>query len=395
MLRSGVLGRTPQSLRRALSSRLAVPLRPASSGPVRYWQDRVRLAVKGAIAAVAAWALARYALGQPNPYFAPLAALLGVYPTVVGSLREGIRYVAGFLLGAALAIPVGMLLGPGTAGVAVIVVAGVLVSSWRRLGDQNAQVTFTALFGLLLGGHQPLPYITHRMVDVGIGVATGLAVNILVFPPLQLRPAEHAVRQWGDDIARALEDLGDAAASPDSGIQFWPRHDRQLTVSAERARVAARNARDSLRWNPRARVERAVPRPDGAVLDSLDGLTARTRAVARLLQDTSAGNQRYWVPASFGEDYARLLRMLAGPVRQLADLRSPLPGRDALTDASGCQHHLEQRALLPDSSHARSTAQQFARLSGEIVREVAGHQGARNGSASFAGGFPEASRSRK
>ena len=399
MLRSGVIGRTPrrtpQSLKRALPSRLAVPLRPASSGPVRYWQDRVRLAVKGAIAAVAAWALARYALGQPDPYFAPLAALLGVYPTVVGSLREGIRYVAGFLLGAALAIPVGMLLGPGMAGVAVIVVAGVLVSSWRRLGDQNAQVTFTALFGLLLGGYQPLPYITHRMVDIGIGVATGLAVNILVFPPLQLRPAEHAVRQWGDDIAHALEGLGDAAASPDSGIQFWPRHDRQLTVAAEQARAAARNARESLRWNPRARVERAVPRPDGAVLDSLEGLTARTRAVARLLQDTLAGNKPYWVLASFGEDYARLLRMLADPVRQLADLRSPLPGRDALTDASGCQHHLEQRAQLPDNSDARSTAQQLARLSGEIVREVARHEGTRDGSASLADGFPEASRSRK
>lgn len=57
------------------ASRLAQPLRPASSGPVRYWQEQVRLAVKGAIAAVGAWALARYAVGQPDPYFAPLAAL--------------------------------------------------------------------------------------------------------------------------------------------------------------------------------------------------------------------------------------------------------------------------------------------------------------------------------
>jgi hypothetical protein len=42
---------------------------------VRYWQDQVRLAVKAAIAAVGAWALARYAVGQSGPYFAPLAAL--------------------------------------------------------------------------------------------------------------------------------------------------------------------------------------------------------------------------------------------------------------------------------------------------------------------------------
>ena len=60
------------------------------------------------------------------------------------SLREGIQYVAGFLLGAALAVPAGLLLGPGIAGIAVVVIAGVLVSGWHRLGDQSPQVTFTA-----------------------------------------------------------------------------------------------------------------------------------------------------------------------------------------------------------------------------------------------------------
>ena len=45
--------------------------------------------------------------------------------------------------------------------------------------------------------------------------------------------------------------------------------------------------------NPRARVERAVPRPDGVVLDSLEELTARTRAVARvLLEDAAAETSR-------------------------------------------------------------------------------------------------------
>jgi uncharacterized membrane protein YccC len=375
MLRSGVTGSEWEYLKQVWSSRLAVPLRPASSGPVRYWQDQVRLAVKAAIAAVGAWALARYAVGQPDPYFAPLAALLGVYPTVARSLREGVRYVAGFLLGAALAIPVGMLLGPGLAAIAVIVVAGVLVSGWHRLGDQSPQVTLTALFALLLGGYQPLHYVTHRMVDVGIGVATGLAVNVLVFPPLQLRPAEYAIRQWGNDIARALEDLSAAAAAdPGSGMQSWPRHDRQLTVAAEQARRAARNARESLRWNLRAKAERAVPRPDGAVLDSLQELAARPRALARSLPDIRAVDGPSQDRASFGTEYAALLRDLAGPVRQLADLRSS-PPRAALTAACGCQHQLEREtAQLPDHSAARSAAQHLARLTSEIISEVAEHQ---------------------
>jgi uncharacterized membrane protein YccC len=374
MLNGGVIGCTRERLERVWSSRLAMPLRPASSGPVRYWQDQIRLAVKGAIAAVGAWTLARYVVGQPDPYFAPLAALLGVYPTVARSLREGIQYVAGFLLGAALAIPVGILLGPGIAGIAVVVIAGVLVSGWHRLGDQSPQVTFTALFALLLGGHQPFAYITHRMIDVGIGVATGVAVNILVFPPLQLRPAEHAIREWGNDIARALEDLGAAAAEPDSGMKAWPRHDHQLTVAAEQARRAARNARESLRWNLRAKAERAVPRPDGAVLDSLEDLTARTRAVARSLPEIGdvTGPDRDQV--SFGRDFAAMLRILAGLVRQLADLRSSLT-RAALTAARDCQRQLEREtAQLPDHSDTRRAAQHLARLTSEIISEVAEHQ---------------------
>jgi uncharacterized membrane protein YccC len=366
--------RTRKRARRAWSSPLAAPLRPASSGPVRYWQDQVRLAVKAAIAAVAAWALARYAVGQPDPYFAPLAALLGVYPTVARSLRESVQYVGGFLLGAALAIPVGMLLGPGLAGIAVIAVAGVLVSGWHRLGDQSPQVTFTALFALLLGGYQPLHYVTHRMIDVGIGVVTGLVVNVVVFPPLQLRPAEHAIAQWGEEIARTLEDLSRAAADPAAGMRSWARHDRQLTTAAGQARAAAGRARESLRWNPRAVAHRSVPQSDGAVLDALEELTARTRAVARSLPDVKTIDESGPNRASFGRDYAAILDALAGPVRQLADLRSSRPDA-ALSTLSGRQRGLQQQAArLPDDSEAQRAAQRLARLTSQMISEIGEHQ---------------------
>jgi len=370
-IRAGSAALARSTLRRARSSRLATPFRPASSGPVRYWQDRARLAVKGAFAAAAAWVLAKYAAGQPDPYFAPLAALLGVYSTVARSLRESMQYIAGFLLGAALAIPVGMLLGPGTAGIAVIVLAGMLIASWRRLGDQSAQVTFTALFALLLGGHQPLHYVTHRMGEVAIGVVTGLVINIAVFPPLQLRPAEHAVRQWGDDIADALVVLGNAVTDPRRGGQLWPRHDEQLSTSAEQTRAAVRHARESLRWNPRASVSRRVPRPDAAVLDALEELTTRTRAVARSLLDTTAADTPSRIPASFGEEYTRLLLMAADAVRQLADQRGHTPDGPELTALSAAQHHVEhQAARLADSGTEDVAAQRLSRLSADMVREI-------------------------
>jgi uncharacterized membrane protein YccC len=328
------------------------------------------VAAKCALAAMAAWALARYALGQQDPYFAPLAALLGVSPTVARSVREGLQYVAGFVLGAVLSVPVALVLGPSIAGIAVVVLAGVVIGSWRRLGGQSTQVTFTALFVLLIGGYQPLHYLTPRLIDVGIGVIIGLAVNVLVFPPLQLRPAEYAVRQWGDDVAAALDDLAGAAAGRYSPGLSWPRHDRQLSEAAQEARAAARHARESLRWNPRASVERGVPRPDGAVIDSLEELTARTRAVARVLLDAAEAGRPPSLPASFGESYAAMLRTLAGPVRQLADMRSATPDRDELAAAYSCQDHLERQAAQLASSKDGNTARHLADLSRQVVSEL-------------------------
>ena len=179
-----------------------------------------RPAVKGAIAAVAAWVLPRYAVRvSPIPtsrrsrpfwactrrWLARCARALVTWPGSCSALRWRFRSACCW--------------DRQIAGIAVVVVAGVLVSGWRRLGDQSAQVTFTALFALLLGGHQPFHYVAHRMVDVGIGVVTGLVVNVLVFPPLQSSaPAEHAIRQWGEDIAGALEDLS-RARSPIRGLR--------------------------------------------------------------------------------------------------------------------------------------------------------------------------------
>ena len=252
------------------------------------------------------------------------------------------------------------------------------IGSWRALGGQHTQVTFTALFVLLIGGHQPLHYLTSRLIDVGIGVVTGLVVNVLVFPPLQLRPAEHAVRQWGGDLAAALDDLAGAAAGQQSPARSWPQHERRLSETAQQARAAARNAQQSLRWNPRAKIERVVPRPDGVVLDSLEELTARTRAIARALLDAAAGDEPPGLPAPFGDSYAAMLRLLTGPVRQLADLRSAPPGREELAGACGCQDHLEHQAgQLAVSAGTGHTARHLAALTRQLVDELARTSAAR------------------
>ena len=114
-----------------------------------------------------------------------------------------------------------------------------------------------------------------------------------------------------------------------------------------------------------------MPRPDGAVLDALDELTTRTRAVARSLLDTGAEGTPSQIPASFGEEYGRLLRMVADAARQLAGQRGhTLPGQE-LAALSDRQRHVEhQVASLADSVDGHVTAQRLSRLSAEMIREI-------------------------
>jgi hypothetical protein len=73
-----------------------------------------------------------------------------------------------------------------------------------------------------------------------------------------------------------------------------------------------------------------------------------------------------------------MLRSLAGPVRELAGLRTSRP-RAALSAARECQRQLERQATrLPAHSDARSAAQHLVRLTGGILGEIAEHHSARD-----------------
>ena len=61
-----------------------------------------------------------------------------------------------------------------------------------------------------------------------------------------------------------------------------------------------------------------------------------------------------------------MLRMLTGPVRQLADLRSAPPDHDELAGASGCQDHLERQAAQLAGRQQGNAARHLADLSGHL-----------------------------
>jgi uncharacterized membrane protein YgaE (UPF0421/DUF939 family) len=312
----------------------------------RYWRERSKLTAKAVLAGVLAWVAARYVVGNPEPYFAPLAALLGVYPSVVRSVRESLAYGAGFVIGAALAIPVGIWIGPNVTGIAVVLFLAMMASGWRRLGGQASQVPFTALFALLLGGHDALGYTLPRLGDVAVGLAVGLAVNALVFPPLHLRRAEYAVERTRDVLAEAMDALAAAVTDPDDW-PYWEEADERLRTVQEQARHAYEQGRDSMRANPRAKLRgyrlrwRDEPErwPATRLMNTLDQATTYVRSIAATHAEAmGAQTEELRFSEAFRHDHARVVGMLAGLVRRLPEA----PGEEELADAERLQRRLER-----------------------------------------------------
>ncbi|MGI5416435.1 FUSC family protein [Actinomadura luteofluorescens] len=315
----------------------------------RYWGERAKLTLKAVLAAVTAWLVAKYVFGEPQPYFAPLAALLGVYPTVVRSVRESLAYGGGFVIGAALAIPVGLLVGPNIAGIALVVVLAMMASGWRRLGEQASQVPFTALFALLLGGHEVAGYTLPRLADVAVGLVVGLAVNAAVFPPLYLRRGEYAVREMRETLADALGTLAEDVVEPAEWSSLWQERESRLVNVQEQARYAVEQGEASLRANPRAKLNgyrlrwRDVPGQWAAprLMTTLDHATAYSRSIAATLRRLADAGEELVPDPAFRRGYAAVLRTLGGLVLELPEM----PDDAALAEAEETQRELERPHL--------------------------------------------------
>src|SRR5260221_12973288 len=75
-------------------------------------RSQVFLAAKTAIAAGLAWVAALAADPHSRPYFAPLAVLLVVQPTVYDSLSRAFQRAVGVVAGGAAALAAGPLVAP-------------------------------------------------------------------------------------------------------------------------------------------------------------------------------------------------------------------------------------------------------------------------------------------
>ena len=184
-------------------------------GSLRGYKTQLALAVRLAIAAVAAYAIAK-ALHLMLPLWAVLTSLIVTQMSVGRSLKATRDYMIGTIGGAAYGGAIAMLIPhSGEGGLLALLV--LTVGPMAFIGAINPSLsaaTVTAVIVLLvptMHHSDPMTSAIDRVSEVAVGAVTGLLVSFLVLP-------SRAVRQIRASAATLLELIADAFAELLAGL---------------------------------------------------------------------------------------------------------------------------------------------------------------------------------
>ncbi|MER8032428.1 aromatic acid exporter family protein [Streptomyces bauhiniae] len=318
-------------------SAAAAAARRAWAGPSRD-RDLVVQALKAALAAWVAWAVAGWWLEAPVAFVAPWVAVVLVESTVYRSLTHGLQQLAAIAVGTVIATAVGLLLTHTEAAMAVVLPVVLLLGQWSRLGSQGIYAATGALFTLTAG---PVSVVTSaaRLGEALFGAVVGLAVNALIRPPVYLRDARALLQDAADEAHDILQEVAEGLAQGEldaDAASGW--HDRAVRLHplVEQAKAAVGWNRESLRINLRHR-GKAVPRAGRGYDDAATVLeyaavhtAGVTRTVLETLSDDDAAPRLEPVLA---RHYARYLSLTAHALRLYSNSRFGSAGAEGLRDA--------------------------------------------------------------
>ena len=279
-----------EKIREKVNARLSDPI---------WWNDVLQIA-KTVLAAVVAWVLAASVLELPQPFLAPWAALLVVHATVYRTFSKGTQQVAATVVAVLLAALVGELWGLTTGAVAILLVVALVLGAVPWLGAEATTIATTGLVVLTTGFESDVMLIS-RLLDTAIGVAVGLLVNVLVWPPLRRSTAAKAMDRIDDGIGSLLVDMagGLGEGCQEEDVTGWIERTRDLDGDLDHAWGLVRQAEESARMNPRRSARQMKdPHQWHGLLRRMEQAVAETRSLARTLGSQQAHRE------AWGEDFA-------------------------------------------------------------------------------------------
>ncbi|MGW9022135.1 FUSC family protein [Leucobacter chromiiresistens] len=273
---TGPVTRPWRRFERDLTGRFTVSVRPA------WWQ-----LAKGAAAAILTWFICLAIFPAQLPIFGAIAALIVMQDNVDQSLTRGIERVVGVLVGVGVAIGAGALFGPQSwLFIAAIIVAMGVGWLLRMTPSAANQVAISALLMIALGGLQ-LHYGAERLIETAIGAAIGVLLNALVVAPVRTSSVHLAIVDLTEHSAEVLRRIADALDEPRDRPWLAEMLADARGLQDERTRVHAllREARESLRFNPRSRRYREGLADDDAQFQRLQRIVTQIIGMARALAD--------------------------------------------------------------------------------------------------------------
>ncbi|MFF7206122.1 aromatic acid exporter family protein [Streptomyces sp. NPDC008141] len=291
----------------------------------------VFLVGKSTLAATLAWVLSHDILHAQSPAFAPFSAVLIMQVTIYQSLMQCLRYIGAVVSGVAVQAALALLVGPDLITFVVVALIALIIGRWPRLGSQGTQVSTAAFFAFstytaATESAEKLTRLGEIILLVLIGCTVGIAVNLIVMPPLRHRSAEHAIHGLAQALQGLFGDMYPALRSCqlDSAVtERWRTRGRQATELAPQARAALRTAQESLYFNPRRFSRRHRGRGTfagyGAVLAALERTLHQSAALARSL-DSWHGKEDQNRFRPFLERYGDFLENLYEMTRVLSTL---------------------------------------------------------------------------
>jgi hypothetical protein len=253
---------------------------------------RLLQAVKTAVAVAIAWKLAPYMPGVADeyPYYAPLGVIVASYPTLMGSLKNAGQTLAGLAIGIALAAAVIVFSEPSVLTVALVVGVGMLFGGIRQLGAGREYVPIAGLFVLIVGGPEADGYSIGYITQMSLGIVVGLAVNLLVAPPLRVTAAVKELSRLRAALGEHLGSVADALDAP------WPPEEGEWSTQGDTlagtttaVRRALVEADESRRINPRARIRPHDLSTDYDDLKALENATFYVRDLTDVLAGAAWG----------------------------------------------------------------------------------------------------------
>jgi uncharacterized membrane protein YgaE (UPF0421/DUF939 family) len=185
----------------------------ASRAGLRTRRERIILTARPilqtSVAASCAWLIATEVVGHPQPFFAPISAVITLGLTIGQRRRRAVELAIGVAVGIAIADL--LVAGIGTGTWQVGAVAGLAMLAATLVGGGPLLASQAAASAVLVATLQPPEgFDFNRAIDALVGSGTALVVSALLLPIDPVRLVRERLAPLLERLAAALDSIADA-----------------------------------------------------------------------------------------------------------------------------------------------------------------------------------------